>query len=63
MLGLNQMDSKISYNMITTAETLAGFDVLTTMSIVEGVAEDSFPAVNLGGVGIHKRGGLDRLDR
>lgn len=61
MLGLNLNESRISGSMITTAETLAGFEILSTIGIVEGVSEGSFPAISVAGIGISKGGDLDRL--
>ena len=56
MLGLSHDDSRISLSMITTAETLTGFEILSMMGTVEGVAEESFAAVQVGHVGFHKGG-------
>ncbi len=47
--------------MITSAETLSGFEVVEVLGVVEGVAEGSFPVIGIGNVGIEKGGGMDAL--
>jgi uncharacterized protein YbjQ (UPF0145 family) len=60
-LGLNLNEPRVSSSMITSAETLSGFEIINMMGIVEGISEGSFPAISVGGVGVQKGGGLDRL--
>jgi uncharacterized protein YbjQ (UPF0145 family) len=61
MLGLNLSEARISEGLVTTAESLPGFEILSVLGIVEGVFEDSFSAVGIGGIGFEKGGEMDRL--
>ncbi|MDP9039191.1 MAG: heavy metal-binding domain-containing protein [Acidobacteriota bacterium] len=47
--------------MITTAETLIGFEIVQLMGTVEGVIELGFSAVSVGGVGVVNGGGLENM--
>lgn len=61
MLGLNTMDDYVSGSMISTGDSMPGYEIEASLGIVEGLSERSFPAVGIGGVGVFKGGDLDKL--
>lgn len=62
MLGLNVDIKKVHSDMVTTSESLTRYEIDASLGIVEAVVEGSFPGVSLGGFGIQKGGGLERLE-
>ena len=61
MLGLSRNVANISVSMITTSETITGFEVVQVLGIVEGIVEKSFRAVAVGGIGLVEGGELDNM--
>ena len=51
----------LAQKMITTAETLTGYDIASMLGPVEGIVEKGFSAVSVEGFGIVRGGGLDQL--
>ncbi len=49
MLGLTRDVSEIPRGMVTTTESIPGFEITTTLGIVEGIVERSFISVVQGG--------------
>lgn len=47
--------------MITTAETLTGYETISMLGTVEGVIEKGFASVSVSGFGLVKGGGLAEL--
>ena len=61
MLGLSRTESQISQNMITTGDTLVGFDITGMLGPVEGIVEKSFAAMSVGGMGVVQGGELGNM--
>ncbi len=61
MLGLTRDVSEIPRSMVTTTESIAGFEITTTLGTVEGLVERSFKSMSIGSIGVVQGGELSSM--
>ncbi len=61
MLGLTRDISEIPRRMVTTTESIPGFEITTTLGTVEGIVERSFKSMSVGGIGVVQGGELSSM--
>ena len=63
MLGLTRDVSEIPRSMVTTTESIPGFEITTTLGTVEGIVERSFKSMSVGGIVVVQGGELSSMLR